>query len=122
MLPSCFTKLEEIPTHPNGKIDKSNVSLYVSESNRYFVDEISSLDTDVEGIIISIWELVLDKKNFSIQDNFFDIGGNSLLMSKVYRKIKKKIPVPISIMDLFQYPSIEMLSRHIFEKYKNILK
>ncbi|MDE9495788.1 non-ribosomal peptide synthetase [Xenorhabdus bovienii] len=120
MLPSYFIELDKIPVHPNGKIDKSNFSLYVNENNKYFVDE--NLNTGIEEIIISIWKPVLNNRNFSKQDNFFDIGGNSLLMSKVYRQIKKKFSVPISIMDLFQYPSVQMLSRYICEKRADILR
>ncbi|MFJ5483390.1 phosphopantetheine-binding protein [Pectobacterium actinidiae] len=73
------------------------------------------LTSEIEKNIISIWRNVLNNPKVSIQENFFDAGGNSLLMSKVYREIKNKIESPISIVDLFQYPTVQMLSKRISE-------
>ncbi|MBG0749356.1 MULTISPECIES: phosphopantetheine-binding protein [Pectobacterium] len=71
------------------------------------------LPAEIEKNIISIWRTVLNNPQVSIQENFFDAGGNSLLMSKVYREIKNKMDVPISIVDLFQYPTVRTLSQRI---------
>lgn len=78
-------------------------------------------NAEVEAQIISVWRAVLNNKNLSIKDNFFDAGGNSLLISKVHREIKNKFATPVSIMDLFQYPTVQMLSQRIVEKHAEIL-
>ncbi|MEY4922116.1 MAG: hypothetical protein RLY17_833 [Pseudomonadota bacterium] len=119
MLPSRFTSLEKIPIHPNGKIDKSNLHSY--ENKRDDSMKEIRINAEIESEIISIWQRVLNNKNLSTRDNFFDAGGNSLLMSKVHREIKNKLPIPVSIMDLFQYPTVRMLSQRICEKHSEIL-
>ncbi|RBP63787.1 phosphopantetheine-binding protein [Brenneria salicis] len=76
-------------------------------------DDKNTLSAEIENNIISIWRRVLNNQNVSPLENFFDAGGNSLLMSKVYREIKNKMDVPVSIVDLFQYPTVRMLSQRI---------
>ena len=79
-------------------------------------------DSDVEKKIIAIWKSVLDVKKIAVDENFFDAGGNSLLMSKVHRQIKKQLDIPINIIDLFQCPTVESLSKNILKKYPNVLR
>ncbi|RLM20980.1 thioester reductase [Brenneria alni] len=78
-------------------------------------DDKNTLSAEIENNIISIWRTVLNNQDVSPLENFFDAGGNSLLMSKVYREIKNKMDVPISIVDLFQYPTVRMLSQRIHD-------
>ncbi len=77
--------------------------------------------SEVEQKIISIWRDVLNSQALSSDENFFDAGGNSLLMSKVHRQIRNKLEIPISIIDLFQYPTVKMISEIICEKHKKSL-
>ena len=79
-------------------------------------------DSEVENQIIAIWKSVLDVKKIAVDENFFDAGGNSLLMSKVHRQIKKQLDIPINIIDLFQCPTVESLSKNILKKYPNVLR
>lgn len=79
-------------------------------------------DSEVEKQIIAIWKSVLDVKKIAVDENFFDAGGNSLLMSKVHRQIKKQLDIPINIIDLFQCPTVESLSNNILKKYPNVLR
>ncbi|MCG7489789.1 MULTISPECIES: phosphopantetheine-binding protein [Vibrio] len=79
-------------------------------------------DSEVEKQIIAIWKSVLDVKKIAVDENFFDAGGNSLLMSKVHRQIKKQLDIPINIIDLFQCPTVESLSKNILKKYPNVLR
>ena len=79
-------------------------------------------DSEVEKQIIAIWKSVLDVKNIAVDENYFDAGGNSLLMSKVHRQIKKQLDIPINIIDLFQCPTVESLSKNILKKYPNVLR
>ncbi|CAM3861502.1 phosphopantetheine-binding protein [Vibrio aquimaris] len=79
-------------------------------------------DSEVEKQIIAIWKSVLNVKKIAVDENFFDAGGNSLLMSKVHRQIKKQLDIPINIIDLFQCPTVESLSKNILKKYPNVLR
>ncbi|MBU2899202.1 phosphopantetheine-binding protein [Vibrio hepatarius] len=81
----------------------------------------SKQDSEIENQIIAIWKSVLAVKKVAIDENFFEAGGNSLLMSKVHRQIKKQFDIPINIIDLFQCPTVESLSKNILKKYPNVL-
>ncbi|MFV8987934.1 amino acid adenylation domain-containing protein [Serratia fonticola] len=121
MVPSRFISLRKMPVHPNGKVDKSNLHSYEQKDEEDMNEIKAKMNTEVEAEIISVWRKVLNNKNLSAKDNFFDAGGNSLLMSKVHREIKDKFSTPVSIMDLFQYPTVQMLSQRIVEKHAEIL-
>ncbi|NOH71944.1 acyl carrier protein [Vibrio pectenicida] len=82
----------------------------------------SRQDSEIENQIIAIWKSVLEVKKIAIDENFFEAGGNSLLMSKVHRQIKKQFDIPINIIDLFQCPTVESLSKNILKKYPNVLR
>ncbi|GLT18782.1 hypothetical protein GCM10007938_25630 [Vibrio zhanjiangensis] len=78
-------------------------------------------DSEIENQIAAIWQSVLEVKKIATDENFFEAGGNSLLMSKVHRQIKKQFDIPINIIDLFQCPTVESLSKNIINKYPNVL-
>ncbi|WP_299005501.1 non-ribosomal peptide synthetase [uncultured Shewanella sp.] len=118
MCPSQFIELEKMPTLNNEKTDYSqldSVKRIISKIKREYIMPISksNLKNDTESKVMAIWKTVLNKDNISLSDNFFDVGGNSLLMAKVHRNIKKEITDKVSIMDLLQFPTIKKLSQHI---------
>jgi acyl carrier protein len=60
-----------------------------------------------------VWQAVLGLDNVGIHDNFFDLGGNSLLMAQVHSRLREAIDADISMVDLFQYPTISALAHHL---------
>ena len=57
--------------------------------------------------------------NFGLDDNFYDVGGHSLLMIKVKNLINQKLNINISVLDLFQNPSISSLANHFLNEFKD---
>ncbi|WP_416884784.1 phosphopantetheine-binding protein [Marinospirillum sp.] len=80
-----------------------------------------NITPEIENRILSIWQSVLDVKKIARDENFFDAGGNSLLMSKVHREIKRQLGIPINIIELFQCPTVDSLSKNISKKYHQVL-
>ncbi|MCL1123235.1 non-ribosomal peptide synthetase [Shewanella surugensis] len=118
MCPSQFIALEKMPTLNNAKTDYSQLAVVkkiIAKIKREYIMPISknSIKNDVESKITSIWKQILNKESISLNDNFFDVGGNSLLMAKVHRQIKTNIAEHVSIMDLLQYPTIKKISQYI---------
>ncbi|WP_298775403.1 non-ribosomal peptide synthetase [uncultured Shewanella sp.] len=118
MCPSQFIELEKMPTLNNEKTDYSqleSVRKIIGKIKREYIMPISksNITNDTESKISAIWKEVLNKGDISLSDNFFDVGGNSLLMAKVHRYIKKEVTDKVSIMDLLQFPTIKKLSQHI---------
>ncbi len=68
---------------------------------------------DTEQAIADIWEAVLKTTQVSRHDNFFDIGGNSLLLVRVNSLLNKRLAHNVSITALFQFPTIASLAEHI---------
>jgi acyl carrier protein len=69
--------------------------------------------TPVEEVVARIWCEVLGLKKVGMRDNFFDLGGHSLLMMRIHRKLQKIIGYKIPIITLFQYPTIESLCSYL---------
>ncbi|MGY3688634.1 acyl carrier protein [Vibrio coralliilyticus] len=80
-----------------------------------------NMTPEIENRVLSIWKSVLDVKKIARDENFFDAGGNSLLMSKVHREIKRQLGIPINIIELFQCPTVDSLSKNISKKYPQVL-
>lgn len=116
MIPSYFIEQDFIPTLTNGKVDNTSLYHIFKKGQASMTKNIILPSSGIEAEIIKIWEQVLNNKNLSVNENFFDAGGNSLLMSKVHREIKKHLEIPVSIMDLFQYPTVKTLSAYLADK------
>ena len=80
-----------------------------------------NMTPEIENRGLSIWQSVLEVKKIARDENFFDAGGNSLLMSKVHREIKRQLGIPINIIELFQCPTVDSLSKNISKKYPQVL-
>ena len=65
---------------------------------------------DNEKKLIEIWRHVLGVDKVGINDNFFDLGGNSLLAVRIVIDIKKSLTADISVTQLFQYPTVSSLA------------
>ncbi|ACK67008.1 amino acid adenylation domain protein [Rippkaea orientalis PCC 8801] len=117
MIPSGFIFLEEFPLSANGKVDRLSLP---NPRNFREQEELAYLapQTELETLISQAWKEVLKIEKISVSSNFFDLGGNSLLITKVYGKLKQQLPQtinPFSVVDLFKYPTIESFSAYLSE-------
>ncbi|HEU0051789.1 MAG TPA: condensation domain-containing protein, partial [Longimicrobium sp.] len=69
--------------------------------------------TELEHLIARVWEEVLGTASVRVDDNFFEIGGHSLLLAPVQEKVRDRLGREISIVELFQYPTVESLAAFI---------
>jgi acyl carrier protein len=112
MMPSAFVLLKSLPLTANGKIDRR--SLPVPDSVR---PELAAAyvapQTDIERAIATIWQEMLHLDRVGIHDNFFDLGGHSLLIVQLYSKLQGVFNRTISITDIFKYPTINSLAKYL---------
>ncbi len=109
MIPHVFIPLSRIPLTANGKVDKK--ALPNPESLTASGIRITkSPETEKQKLVASIWMEALRLKELSIDDNFFEIGGHSLIAVKVMKKIEEKTGSRLPITALFEAPTIEKLS------------
>ncbi|MDJ0658843.1 MAG: amino acid adenylation domain-containing protein [Crocosphaera sp.] len=108
MIPSHFFFLESFPLSANGKIDRLALPQFddVIDSN---YENYVAPKTELEQIISNVWKQVLEVDKIGVNSNFFDLGGNSLLITKVYNSLKQSLPdnsKNFSVVELFKYPTI----------------
>jgi amino acid adenylation domain-containing protein len=112
MVPSLFEFLTAFPLTPNGKVDRKALPAPSSTRPELTADCILPRNA-VEQRVGAIWQEVLGVPRVGVRDNFFDLGGHSLLVIKVHVKLQQAFDREISIVDMFRLPTIEALAQHL---------
>ena len=112
MLPSAFGILKNLPLTVNGKVDRQALPDIESLSSELAV-KYEPPKTEIEQAIAQLWQQLLQIEKVGINDNFFDIGGHSLLLVQVHAKLRDMFSVDIAITHLFAYPTISYLSEYL---------
>jgi len=108
MIPARIETLRTFPRTANGKIDKRSLpapSAPVRQSRTAL--------GKVERQIAAVWQEVLGVAEVGVHDNFFDLGGRSLLLVRVQARLAKRLNREISILELFRWPTIHSLAAHL---------
>jgi amino acid adenylation domain-containing protein len=112
MIPVAWVFLDTLPLTSRGKVDRQALRSLAGRSQK--IDPVSSpLQTDTERAIAEIWKEVLGLRTIGRHDNFFDLGGHSLLLGKVLTKVRSLSKRPLGMVDLFQYPTVQALAVHV---------
>jgi natural product biosynthesis luciferase-like monooxygenase protein len=112
MVPSSFVFLTSLPLTTSGKIDRKSLPAPVSQARgdgREYAPPRGSL----ERTIAAIWQQVLKLEKVSVKDNFFDIGGHSLLLAQVHIRLRDTINGDLPLLKLLEYPTISSLSAYL---------
>jgi amino acid adenylation domain-containing protein len=112
MVPVCFVQLAEVPLLPSGKVDRRALPEPPTGGPPAGRSHIEPRN-DVERRLAEIWRELLELKQLGVTDNFFDLGGNSLLAMQVLARIRKAFQVEVSIRCLFDGPSIDALGKAV---------
>ena len=116
MVPSVFIGMDKFPLNPNGKIDRKSLpEPQLSHQRKSIITPRNKL----EKRITEIWSEILKVDNIGVNDNFFDIGGHSLLMIRLQSELEKETNKKFEVVDLFRYPTIALLSEFIKEESNN---
>lgn len=111
MVPSEFVQLPALPLTPNGKIDRK--SLPAPQQRELPSQSFAPPGNEAEAMISEIWQRALGVAQVGTRDNFFDIGGHSLLVVQVLKELREKTAKPIQMTDLFKHTTIESLARFL---------
>ncbi|MCC6456163.1 MAG: amino acid adenylation domain-containing protein [Caldilineaceae bacterium] len=111
MVPAHFVLLAAFPQTPNGKIDRKALPSPMELLGRG-VEHVAPRGK-VEETIASVWQEVLAVERVGLYDNFFDLGGHSLLIIQVHGKLQQQLGREIQLTDLFQFPTVASLSAHL---------
>ncbi|MCX7748505.1 MAG: amino acid adenylation domain-containing protein [Clostridia bacterium] len=109
MVPGVFVRLERLPRTQNGKIDRK--SLPEPEVTRTTLGtEYIEPESNTEKTLEGIWKQLLNIERIGVNDNFFDIGGNSLLLVRMHGELEKNYPGKISVAEIFAHPTVHKLA------------
>lgn len=112
MVPSAFVWLPALPLTPNGKVDRRALPAPAAPAVSAAASS-AMPETAAEAMVAEIWQRALNIPSCGTRDNFFDLGGHSLLVVQVLTELRKKVSRPIQMTDLFKYTTIESLARFI---------
>jgi acyl carrier protein len=115
MIPSTFLTVPLLPLTANGKVDRRSLLAMEAVSLRSEVAPVLPSNS-VESAIANVWQEVLQLESVSIHDNFFDIGGHSLLLAEVHRQLREILKADLSLIELLEYPTIYSLAKHLSEQ------
>ncbi|ACU62621.1 non-ribosomal peptide synthetase [Chitinophaga pinensis] len=111
MIPHHLNEVSEIPLTAHGKVDRERLlsaSAEITESRSYVAPE-----TAIEINLAAIWSELLEVEQVGIYDDFFDLGGHSLMAIRVIAAVRKELGIELSIKDLFDTPTIAGLTGQI---------
>jgi amino acid adenylation domain-containing protein len=121
MVPALFVPLANLPLTPNGKIDRaalpapgaaSAVPGNGAESPASSVPG-ETAASEMEQNLIALWKRILRVDPIGLDDNFFDIGGDSLLLVAVHSNLQKTLHIEIPVTDLFEFTTVRTLARRL---------
>ena len=109
MIPSVFVVLEKFPLTPNGKIDRKSLPEpdFSGRQAEYLAPQ-----TELEKMLCDIWQTVLGVERVGLSDNFFQLGGHSLLLMQVIARLQQA-GFSLAVRDLFGAPTLGALASHI---------
>ncbi len=115
MIPSAFVMLDFLPLTPNGKVDRRALPAPDGLRPELEVAYIAP-QTDAEQTIAAIWQELLQVEKVSIHDNFFEIGGTSLLLVQVHSKLREAFNKHVSMVEMFRHPTINSLAKYLIQE------
>jgi thioester reductase-like protein/amino acid adenylation domain-containing protein len=112
MVPSAFVLLKTLPLTPNGKVDRR--ALPAAEQTRPELEAVFVAPrTQIEQQLAEIWAKLLGLEKVGIHDNFFDLGGHSLLITQLLAKVRDTFQVNLSLRSLFELPTVANIAEKI---------
>lgn len=114
MIPKQIIKINSIPINENGKIDRNIINQWIESHNK----QIDLENKDISKLK-AIWSEILNQDDFYVDDNFFDVGGNSMLALILVNRIQKEISSNITLKDILESSTISKLTQKISEGLDN---
>ncbi len=120
MIPGTLVQLSELPLTVNGKVDRKSLPEPTFIASRSYVEP----RNDVEAQVIKIWCEVLGfrEDTIGIKDDFFRLGGDSIVSIQIVSRLRQRLNLLVSVKDIFTYKTIEKLYDNVLSKVKEDVK
>lgn len=110
MVPAFYVSMNALPLNSNGKVDRAALPSPEASSA---ASELRTAGSESEEQIAELWKQALGTQRIGLDDNFFDLGGDSLLIVAVHSQLQKLLQREIQVTDLFEYVTVRSLARHL---------
>jgi amino acid adenylation domain-containing protein len=109
--------LERMPLLPNGKIDRNNLP---QPGSAIAAPELANRQprNEIQNLLKTLWEQVLGLSSIDARANFFEIGGHSLIATRIVSRVREQFKLELSLRALFENPTIEEFSAYINEQIR----
>jgi aspartate racemase len=114
MVPAFLVELSALPLSDNGKVDRAALSKLEIVPNKV-PGRPNAPASELERTLVQLWQRILNVPTAGLDDNFFDLGGDSLLLVAVHSNLQKTLKTEIPVTDLFEFPTIRKLAEHLGE-------
>ena len=112
MVPSHVVVVSSWPRTPNGKVDRKALPAPSTDAD---VSAYLAPRSEAERKVADVWRDLLRVERVGAHDNFFDLGGHSLLIVALQGKLSAAFGCEVRIVDLFRFPTVQALARHLTE-------
>ncbi|HVF90034.1 MAG TPA: amino acid adenylation domain-containing protein [Blastocatellia bacterium] len=112
MVPSAFVLLDAMPLNPSGKVDRRSLpppDLEIRERGGDFVSPRNGLERE----IASVWARVFGTERVGVHDDFFDLGGHSLIAARIITRLREAFKIELPLRAIFERPTVAGLAESI---------
>ncbi len=111
MLPSALVLLEALPLTPHGKVDRR--ALPAPEAERPQAAEPIAPRTALESFVAGIWQEVLKREQIGVEDDFFELGGNSISGAVVINRLQQELGEIVQVVVIFDHPTVASVAAYL---------
>ncbi|MCP5047310.1 MAG: amino acid adenylation domain-containing protein, partial [bacterium] len=111
MVPSYFISIDGVPLTPNNKVDRQALKALVGKPDSQ--EELSPPKNQTEQVVANTWKELLNLDRVGVHDNFFEVGGNSIRIIELARRLKETLGREIPIPKVYLYPTIASFARFL---------
>jgi amino acid adenylation domain-containing protein len=115
MRPESLRLLAKLPLNSNGKVDRAALRKLAEQPAEGAAAQYRAPRDEIEKQLAQIWSELLKRPRVGVDENFFDSGGNSLLLIQAHTAITQRFGKQVAIVDLFRYPTLEKLAQFLRE-------
>ncbi|HEY2739004.1 MAG TPA: FkbM family methyltransferase, partial [Thermoanaerobaculia bacterium] len=112
MIPADFVLLDALPLTGSGKVDRRALPAPESGGARFAAAYVAPR-TSAEETVAAVWQSVLGRDRVGIDDNFFEVGGSSLLLVQIHARLREALGREVTMVQLFRHPTIRTLARFV---------
>jgi aryl carrier-like protein len=115
MWPSTYVVLPSLPLTPNGKVDRRALPAPDGRPGTRAKSYVAPQDA-TQRVVAEVWRELLRVEEVGIHDNFFEVGGNSLLLVEAHGRLRRVLERDLTLVEVMRHPTIESLARYLAQR------